>query len=101
MPQWIPDQSFYPSPRLAMEAAPEKFAYVALLNSRDDRADALGVIDLDPASARYGQQVATVEMPNVGDELHHFGWNACSACLCPNSPHAHMERRSLVVPGLP
>ena len=22
-------------------------------------------------------------MPNVGDELHHFGWNACSSALCP------------------
>src|SRR5438046_9986894 len=39
-------------------------------------------------------------MPNTGDELHHFGWNACSSCLCPNAPHAHVERRYLVVPGL-
>ena len=39
-------------------------------------------------------------MPEPGDELHHFGWNACSSCLCPYSPHPHMERRYLVVPGL-
>ncbi len=39
-------------------------------------------------------------MPNVGDELHHYGWNACSSCLCPNAPHPHTERRYLVVPGL-
>ena len=39
-------------------------------------------------------------MPNAGDELHHFGWNACSSCLCPNAPHPHAERRYLVVPGL-
>ena len=39
-------------------------------------------------------------MPNAGDELHHFGWNACSAALCPSSPHPHVERRYLVVPGL-
>ena len=39
-------------------------------------------------------------MPNLGDELHHFGWNACSSCLCPNAPHPHVERRYLVVPGL-
>jgi len=38
-------------------------------------------------------------MPNAGDELHHFGWNACSACLCPHAPHPHVERRYLVVPG--
>jgi selenium-binding protein 1 len=39
-------------------------------------------------------------MPNSGDELHHFGWNACSSCLCPFAPHAHVERRYLIVPGL-
>jgi methanethiol oxidase len=39
-------------------------------------------------------------MPNAGDELHHFGWNACSACLCPHAPHPHVERRYLVVPGI-
>jgi 56kDa selenium binding protein (SBP56) len=36
----------------------------------------------------------------AGDELHHFGWNACSACLCPHAPHPHVERRYLVVPGI-
>ena len=39
-------------------------------------------------------------MSNAGDELHHFGWNACSSSLCPNAPHPHVERRYLVVPGL-
>ena len=39
-------------------------------------------------------------MPNVGDELHHFGWNACSSALCPWMAHPHVERRYLVVPGL-
>ncbi len=39
-------------------------------------------------------------MPNVGDELHYFGWNACSSALCPYAPHPHVERRYLVVPGL-
>jgi selenium-binding protein 1 len=39
-------------------------------------------------------------MPEAGDELHHFGWNACSSCLCPYAPHPHMERRYLVVPGI-
>ena len=31
-------------------------------------------------------------MPHAGDELHHFGWNACSSCLCPYAPHPHMDR---------
>jgi selenium-binding protein 1 len=39
-------------------------------------------------------------MAKSGDEFHHFGWNACSSCLCPNAPHPHVERRYLVVPGL-
>jgi selenium-binding protein 1 len=39
-------------------------------------------------------------MPGPGDELHHFGWNACSSSLCPYAPHPHVERRYLVVPGL-
>ncbi len=31
MARWTPDPTFYPSPRLAGDAPPEKFAYVALL----------------------------------------------------------------------
>ena len=58
------------------------------------------MVDVDPASATYAQIVGQVAMPNTGDELHHFGWNACSSCLCPNAPHPHVERRYLVVPGL-
>jgi selenium-binding protein 1 len=100
MPNWIPDQSFYPSPKMAMQAPPERIAYVSMLNPQLGGRDALGVIDVDPASKGYGQLVGQVDMPEAGDELHHFGWNACSSCLCPYSPHPHMERRYLVVPGL-
>jgi selenium-binding protein 1 len=35
-------------------------------------------------------------MPNVGDELHHFGWNACSSC----HGDPKLMRRYLIVPGL-
>jgi selenium-binding protein 1 len=107
MATWRPDPSFYPSPRMAMQAPPEKLAYVALLNpsaalnsNGDGRPDALAVFDVDPNSETYSQVVGRVEMPNVGDELHHFGWNACSAALCPYAPHPHIERRYLIVPGL-
>src|SRR5262249_1527524 len=62
--------------------------------------DAIAVVDLDPGSRSYAQILGQVEMSSIGDELHHFGWNACSSCLCPNAPHPHMERRYLVVPGL-
>jgi methanethiol oxidase len=100
MPKLLPDQSFYPSPTMAMQAPPETLAYVALLNPDPAASDALAVLDVDPASPGYGAQVARVDMPGVGDELHHFGWNACSSCLCPYSPHPHMQRRYLVVPGM-
>ena len=96
-----PDPTFYPSPKLAMQAPQEKLAYVAMMNpTHQGRPDAMGVVDVDPASSSYGKLVGQVDLPNAGDELHHFGWNACSSCLSPYAPHAHMERRYLVVPGL-
>src|SRR5947207_15571350 len=97
---WTPDPTFYPSPRMAMKAPPEKVAYVAAFDPARKVPDGIAVVDVDPASASYSKILNTVAMPNVGDELHHFGWNACSSCLCPNAPHAHAERRYLVVPGL-
>jgi selenium-binding protein 1 len=101
MTLWRPDPTFYPSPKMAMQAPAEHLAYVAMLNPRSDgRPDALAVVDVDPQSSAYGQIVGRLDMPNSGDELHHFGWNACSSCLCPYAPHPHMERRYLVVPGL-
>src|SRR5262245_17778502 len=99
MARMIPDTSFYPSPGMAMKAPPEAIAYIAVLNAAGGR-DSLTAIDVQPSSKGYGQPISTVEMPNAGDELHHFGWNACSSCLCPYAPHPHMERRYLIVPGL-
>jgi selenium-binding protein 1 len=101
-----PDPSFYPSPRLASEAPPEKHAYVVALDPRGSLRkpgagpDGLAVVDLDPASPTYAKITSVAELPNVGDEVHHFGWNACSASLCPWAPNPHVERRYLLVPGL-
>ncbi len=100
MSSWIPDPTFYPSARLAADAPKEKIAYVASFDPSRRLPDELAVVDVDPGSQYYGTIVSRVPMPNVGDELHHFGWNACSSCLCPNAPHPHTERRYLVVPGL-
>src|SRR6202162_1265372 len=95
------DPTFYPSPKLAGQAPAEKLAYVAALNANGGKQpDALVVVDVDPSSKKYGKVVGRVDMPNVGDELHHFGWNACSSALCPYAPHPHVERRYLIVPGL-
>jgi len=79
---------------------PAKRGFVAAFDPDREKPDAIAVVDLDPKSSSYSQIVGTVSMPNAGDELHHFGWNACSSCLCPNAPHPHMERRYLIVPGL-
>jgi methanethiol oxidase len=97
---WTPDDSFYPSADMAMAAPPEDLAYVATINPDGHGPDALTVLDVNPASATYGQPVGRLDFPNIGDELHHFGWNACSASLCPAMPHPHLERRYLLVPGL-
>src|SRR5204862_4053112 len=85
----------------------EKLGYVITLDPRaatgtngDGRPDARCTVDLDPQSPTYGQLVGRLEMPNAGDALHHFGWNACSSALCPWAPHPHLERRYLLIPGL-
>jgi methanethiol oxidase len=98
---WKPDPSFYPSAKTAMEAPREELAYVAILNPNGNgRPDGLGVLDVNSESPTYGNVVGRLDFPNVGDEVHHFGWNACSAALCPTMPHPHVERRYLLVPGL-
>jgi selenium-binding protein 1 len=98
-----PDPSFYPSPASAIEGPREELAYVVTLNTGTNggrRPDALTVVDLQEGSSTYGTTIGRLDMPNVGDELHHFGWNACSSALCPWAPHPHVERRYLMVPGL-
>ncbi|HSL71871.1 MAG TPA: selenium-binding protein SBP56-related protein, partial [Longimicrobiales bacterium] len=100
MPIWRPDPTFYASPRLAMDAPREELAYVALLSAgTNGKRDALGVIDTDPQSSSFGRLIGQVDFPNGDNELHHFGWNACSSHLCAYAPNAHVERRYLVVPG--
>jgi selenium-binding protein 1 len=82
--------SFYASPSEAQQAPPEEFLYLACLHEGTgvDAPDFLAVVD-----AEEGRIVHEMPMPNVGDELHHFGWNRCSsACHGPDRSH-------LIVPG--
>jgi selenium-binding protein 1 len=100
----LPDPTFYPSPALASEAPAEDLAYVALLapeanGTTNGHTDAIGVVDVNPASPEYGRLVGKVDFPQGGNELHHFGWNACSSHLCGYAPNPHIARRYLVVPG--
>ena len=55
MPTLRPDPTFYPSPGMAMQAPAERLAYVTMLNvDKNGGHDAMGVVDLDPASTTYG-----------------------------------------------
>ena len=96
------DPTFYRTPQDAAAAPAEELAYVAAFH-RDGpvRSDALAVVDVKPGSPDYSKIVGWLDMPEIGDELHHFGWNACSSALC-HTGHdpSHLERRYLLVPGL-
>jgi len=88
----------YATPQAAIEAAePERTAYVMGLHVGQDvdAPDFLAVVDLDPDSDTYSEIINRVQMPNKGDELHHFGWNACSSSCHMDG----LERRHLVIPG--
>jgi selenium-binding protein 1 len=81
---------FFGSPTEAAQAPPEEFLYLACLHEGTgvDAPDFLAVVD-----AETGRIVHETPMPNVGDELHHFGWNRCSsACHGPDRSH-------LILPG--
>jgi selenium-binding protein 1 len=109
MPEMM-DPTFYRSPGAAMAAAPEELAYVAVYDPTGRARDAMTVIDCDASSPTYGTVVGWTDLPTAGNELHHFGWNACSSALCHpghgehNGHEGHdaalIERRYLVVPGL-
>jgi methanethiol oxidase len=102
MPQTT-DPTFYRSPGKAIAAPPERLAYVAAYDPTGQTKDAMAVLDVDESSPDYGQVVGWSELPTAGNELHHFGWNACSSALC-HQGHGEggqpLERRYLVVPGI-
>jgi selenium-binding protein 1 len=95
-----PDPTFHPSPKMAMEAPVETLAFTLMLSPDGTKPDGLAVVDVDPGSKTYGQIVHELYVPNLGDEFHHFGWNACSSSLSPLTGHAFLERRYLIIPGI-
>ena len=64
----------------------ERFLYVSTIAQSDSDPDFVAVIGADPDEPDFGQIVNRVDMPNVGDELHHFGYSA--------------DQHRLIVPGL-
>lgn len=95
-----PDPTFHATANLAMAAPAETLAFTVMLSPDGTRPDGLAVVDVDPTSDSYGTIVHQVIMPNIGDEFHHFGWNACSSSLSPLTGHAFLERRYLIIPGI-
>src|SRR5579871_1151526 len=87
----------YATPQEAMQGEREKLLYTVALYTGTgiDQPDYLATVDVDPDSSTYSQVIARTPVPNLGDELHHFGWNACSSC----HGDAGKSRRFLVVPG--
>jgi selenium-binding protein 1 len=96
------DPTFYRTPADAIAAPPEQLAYVAAYDPAGRAKDAMAVIDVEESSAGFGQVVGWSELPTAGNELHHFGWNACSSALCHpgHGDHGPLERRYLIVPGI-
>jgi methanethiol oxidase len=86
----------FSSPIEAMEqGAREKLLYVSMIPCQDNQPDYLATIDVDPMSSTYQQVIHRLYMPNIHDELHHFGWNACSSCHDDNSK----QRRFIILGG--
>ena len=64
----------------------ERFLYVATIAQSATDPDFVAVIGADPRWSDFGKIVNRIDMPNGGDELHHFGY----------SP----DQDRLIVPGL-
>src|SRR5262249_47591859 len=87
----------------AATAPAEELAYVVAFDRAGTAPDALTVVDVNEASPDFGRVVGWADLPGRGDELHHFGWNACSSAFM----HAGhdigpdgLQRRYLLLPGL-
>ena len=88
----------YASPSEAVKAPKEKLLYsIAIYTGTGiQKPDYLATIDVDPQSPNYSKVIHRLEMPGIGDELHHMGWNACSSC----HDNEKMKRKYLLVPGV-
>ena len=64
----------------------ERFLYVSTVAKSATDPDFIAVIGADPHRADFGKIVNRIDMPNVGDEVHHYGYSS--------------DRKRLLVPGL-
>ncbi|XP_023657255.1 methanethiol oxidase [Paramormyrops kingsleyae] len=88
----------YRSPLEAMKGPREEIVYVPCIyrSTGIEKPDYLATVDVDPKSANYCKVIHRLPMPNLKDELHHSGWNACSSCFDDPSK----TRSRLILPAL-
>uniref|UniRef100_A0A1B6C6R3 Methanethiol oxidase n=1 Tax=Clastoptera arizonana TaxID=38151 RepID=A0A1B6C6R3_9HEMI len=87
----------YKSPLDAMKNGPkEEIVYVLCIQTDPEKPDYLATIDVNPQSLTYTQVINRLKLKNVGDEVHHFGWNSCSSCYGDKSK----KRDKLILPCL-
>ncbi|GLV40709.1 uncharacterized protein CBL_13789 [Carabus blaptoides fortunei] len=87
-----------------MKGPREQIIYIICIQpypEKSGKSDYLATVDVDPNSPTYSQVISRLPTGNVGDELHHSGWNVCSSCYhtkegCGNIP----VRDRLVMPAL-
>ncbi|KAG9345317.1 hypothetical protein JZ751_009863 [Albula glossodonta] len=88
----------YKSPLDAMKGPREEIVYLPCIyrNTDTQKPDYLATVDVDPKSPTYCKVIHRLPMPNMKDELHHSGWNACSSCH--DDPSKRRDR--LILPSL-
>ncbi|KNA20307.1 hypothetical protein SOVF_053580 [Spinacia oleracea] len=76
----------------------EKFSFENTFLSVEirEKPEYLGTIHVDPNSPTYLKVIHRLYVPNLGDELHHSGWNSCSSSHGDSSG----DRRFLMLPSL-
>uniref|UniRef100_A0A8C7QUZ3 Methanethiol oxidase n=1 Tax=Oncorhynchus mykiss TaxID=8022 RepID=A0A8C7QUZ3_ONCMY len=81
-----------------MKGPREEIVYLPCIyrNTGIQKPDYLATVDVDPKSPTYCQVIHRLPMPNLNDELHHSGWNACSSCFGDSSK----KRNRLILPSL-
>lgn len=95
------DPTFYRTAADAIAAPPEELAYLAAFDRSGKKSDAMTVVDVKPASKTYGRVIGWIDLPEPGNELHHFGWTACSSAFKHEGHNTDgLRRRHLLVPGL-
>ena len=92
MPQRVAGRDTHPRRRPCRLRAKNCSTLAIYVGTGIQKPDYLATVDADPESPTYSQVISRCEMPGIGDELHHMGWNACSSCFDDSS----MARKYLI-----